>query len=113
MTAPGYAAAESRIERDYCLVRDGDAHAAVSFDGRSVWVGSIWISCRPSTAVLEQSIKLQQSLIQRMRSAVPSLPSEEAWATEWVGMEAQQATGAGERNVEGEEAQRQRKTKGE
>jgi hypothetical protein len=110
---PGYSAGESRPEEDYCLVRDGAVHATVSFDGGRVWVGSIWISRPPSEDVLDQSIELQRSLIQRMHRAVPALPSEEAWATEWVRMEAQQGAAAVEPERRGQGSPTQRTTRGE
>ena len=94
-------------------VRDGAVHATVSFDGGRVWVGSIWISRPPSEDVLDQSIELQRSLIQRMHRAVPALPSEEAWATEWVRMEAQQGAAAVEPERRGQGSPTQRTTRGE
>jgi hypothetical protein len=85
---PGYSAADSRLEDDYCLVSDGDAHASASFDGRRISVASIWTGRRPSDAVLERSIEIQRELIRRMRLALPALRSEESWEIEWVRMEA-------------------------
>ncbi|MCB9886881.1 MAG: hypothetical protein H6838_15425 [Planctomycetes bacterium] len=85
---PGFSPAESDVVEGDCLVRDGDALARVSFDGRLLWVGSVWINRQPTPGELSRSLDLQSLLIRAVRAAVPSIPAEEAWQIEWVGMKA-------------------------